>query len=53
MKKDLVKQNTRKNNKHNKLSKKIQKSRKNKHMIGGRPKVSFPYIYFFSTIKLL
>ena len=44
MKKDLVKKNTRKNNKN---KKQIQtKSRKNRHMNGGRPKVSFPYTYF-------
>lgn len=40
-KKITTKQNTRKNNK-----KIYKKSRKNKYMRGGRPKVSFPYTYF-------
>jgi hypothetical protein len=35
-----VKQNTRKNNK------KIQKTKKNKYLIGGKPKINFPYTYF-------
>ena len=44
MKKDLVKRITRKNKKNNKNNKKSIS--KNKVMIGGRPKISFPYTYF-------
>jgi hypothetical protein len=44
MKMNLVKQNTRKNNKNYKKIK--RKSIKNKPMTGGKPKVSFPYTYF-------